>query len=55
MHIFESDTVISDCHNQENYEIFKELIQTFQVYFTSLDVYSGDNNKKKALKMEKKL
>ena len=26
--IFESDTVKSDCPMQENYEIFKDLIQT---------------------------
>ena len=26
--IFESDTVKSDCSMQENYEIFKDLIQT---------------------------
>ena len=28
MCIFESDTVKSDCPIQENYEIFKDLIQT---------------------------
>ena len=28
MCIFESDTVKSDCPMQENYEIFKDLIQT---------------------------
>ena len=28
LYIFESDTVNSDCPMQENYEIFKDLIQT---------------------------
>ena len=28
MCIFEGDTVKSDCPMQENYEIFKDLIQT---------------------------
>ena len=43
---------------QENYKIFKDLIQTVGLiyYFTSLTVCSGDikkteNEKKKALKM----
>ena len=29
MCIFESDTVKSDCPMQENYETFKDLIQTW--------------------------
>ena len=28
MYIFESETVKSDCPMQENYDIFKDLIQT---------------------------
>ena len=59
--MFEIDTVKSDCPMQENYEIFKDLIQTviyiLLVYFTSFTVCSGDikkKKKKKALKMKKK-
>ena len=48
MCIFESDTVKSD-PMQENYEIFKDLIQML-VYFISLTVCSGDIKKKKKKK-----
>ena len=53
--IFESDTVKSDCPMQENYELFKDLIQSMLVYFTSLIVCSGDiKQKKKNSENEKK-
>ena len=48
--IFESDTVKSDCPMQENYELFKNLIESLLVYFTSLIVCSGDIKKKKKKK-----
>ena len=51
MCIFENDTVKSDCPMQENYEIFKDLIQTVGLLYYSLTVCSGDIKKKKALKM----
>ena len=38
--MFVSDTVKTDCTMQENYEIFKDFIQTV-VYFISLTVCSG--------------
>ena len=28
MYFFESDTIKSDCPVQENYEVFKDLLQT---------------------------
>ena len=45
MCIFENDTVKSDCPMQENYEIFKDLIQSVGLLFV-LEIL-----KKKALKM----
>ena len=39
MCIFENDTVKRDCLMQENYEIFKDLIQTVGVYLTSFIVF----------------
>ena len=43
--MFKSDTVKSD----ENDDIFKDIIQTVCVYFTSFTVFSGDIKKKKKL------
>ena len=50
MCIFESDTVKSDCPMPENYEIFKDLIQTVGLLYLSITVCSGVIKKKKALK-----
>ena len=47
---FESDTVKSDCRMQENYEMFKDLIQTVGL-LTSFTLCSGDI--KKAYKKKK--
>ena len=47
---FENDTVKSDCSMQENYEIFKDLIQIIGVYLTSFTVFYGDIKKKKKKK-----
>ena len=55
MCIFENDTVKSDCPMQENYEIFKDIIQTVGVYFTSFYCFFMEilkkSSEKKALKM----
>ena len=60
--IFESDTVKSDCSVQifrKNDEIFKDLIQTVGIYFTSFTVFfSGDikkSSEKKNLKITSQL
>ena len=43
--IFENDTAKSDCPIQDNYEIFKDLIQIVGVYLTSFTVFYGDIKK----------
>ena len=54
--IFQSDTVKSDCSVQifrKNDEIFKDLIQTVGIYFTSFTVFfSGDIKKSSEKKSE---
>ena len=46
MCIFESDTVKSDCSMPENYELFKDLIQTVGLLYLSITVCSGVIKKK---------
>ena len=58
MCIFESDTVKSDCPMQENFEIFKDLIQTvgllILVQLFVLEILKNKNKKNSEMKRKKK-